>query len=165
MGKSGIIGIRKNKRGTAAGSPSCLFRNMRQYSSPSRSSSGEERSVLCLPLICRDEPRFPNGRFPYTAPIPHQFAMKVYVDTWIYATEKFGNMGFIEVYRGILRYETGIYPTIPSFICCISSFRFMISNLTGGAGRAWQGRPRWFPGSGGQGGCRFPSWHGIPCHS
>ena len=25
-------------------------------------------------------------------------------------------MGFIEVYRGILRYETGIYPTIPSFI-------------------------------------------------
>lgn len=42
--------------------------------------------------------------------------MKVYVDTWIYVTEKFGNMGFIEVYRGILRYETGIYPTIPNFI-------------------------------------------------
>ena len=42
--------------------------------------------------------------------------MKVYVDTWIYVTDKFGNMGFIEVYRGILRYETGIYPTIPNFI-------------------------------------------------
>ena len=25
-------------------------------------------------------------------------------------------MGFIEAYRGILRYETGIYPTIPNFI-------------------------------------------------
>ena len=53
-------------------------------------------------------PGFPNGRFPYTAPIPHQFAMKVFVDTWIYVTEKFGNMGYIEVYRGILRYKTGI---------------------------------------------------------
>ena len=42
--------------------------------------------------------------------------MKVYADTWIYVTEKFGNMGYIEVYEGILRYETGIYPTIPSFI-------------------------------------------------
>ena len=31
--------------------------------------------------------------------------MKVYVDTWIYVTEKFENMGFIEVYRGILKYE------------------------------------------------------------
>lgn len=47
--------------------------------------------------------------------------MKVYVDTWIYVTEKFGNMGFIEVYRGILRYETGIYPTIPNFILLFSS--------------------------------------------
>ena len=27
---------------------------------------------------------------------------------WIYVTEKFANMGFVEVYRGILRYETGI---------------------------------------------------------
>ena len=51
---------------------------------------------------------FPNIDFPHTAPIPHQFAMKVYVDTWIYVTEKFGKLGFIEVYRGILRYETGI---------------------------------------------------------
>ena len=58
----------------------------------------------------------PNIDFPYTAPIPHQFAMKVYVDTWIYVTEKFGKLGYIEVYRGILRYETGIYPTIPNFI-------------------------------------------------
>ena len=48
--------------------------------------------------------------------------MKVYVDTWIYVTEKFGNMGFIEVYRGILRYETGIYPTIPNFIYSHFSF-------------------------------------------
>ena len=47
----------------------------------------------------------PNIDFPYAAPIPHQFAMKVYVDTWIYVTEKFENMGFIEVYRGILKYE------------------------------------------------------------
>ena len=39
-------------------------------------------------------PGFPNGRFPHAAPIPHQFAMKVFVDTWIYVTEKFGNMGF-----------------------------------------------------------------------
>ena len=31
--------------------------------------------------------------------------MKVYVDTWIYVTEKFGKLGYIEVYRGILRYE------------------------------------------------------------
>ena len=33
-------------------------------------------------------------------------------------------MGFIEVYRGILRYETGIYPTIPSFIASYISFVF-----------------------------------------
>lgn len=42
--------------------------------------------------------------------------MKVYVDTWIYVTEKYENMGFIELYKGILRYETGILPTIPNFI-------------------------------------------------
>lgn len=49
-----------------------------------------------------------NSRLEWTAPIPHQFAMKVYVDTWIYVTEKYANMGFIELYKGILRYETGI---------------------------------------------------------
>ena len=54
--------------------------------------------------------------FKTPAPIPHQSAMKVYGDTWFYVTEKFGNMGFIEVYRGVLRYENGIYPTIPSFM-------------------------------------------------
>ena len=59
---------------------------------------------------------------------PHQFAMKVYVDTWIYVTEKFGNMGYIEVYRGILRYETGIYPTIPSFIYLQSPLLAVISD-------------------------------------
>ena len=58
----------------------------------------------------------PNIDFPYTAPIPHQSAMKPYEDTWIYISEKFGKLGYIEVYKGILRYETGIYPTIPSFI-------------------------------------------------
>ena len=58
----------------------------------------------------------PNIDFPYAAPIPHQFAMKVYVDTWIYISEKFGNMRFIKVYEGILTYEKFVYPTIPSFI-------------------------------------------------
>ena len=48
--------------------------------------------------------------------------MKVYVDTWFYVTKKFGNMGFIEVYRGVLRYENGIYPTIPNFIVNYISF-------------------------------------------
>ena len=59
---------------------------------------------------------FPNIDFPFAAPIPHQFAMKVYVDTWICITEKFGNMGFIEAYEGILRYGKFRYPTIPNFI-------------------------------------------------
>ena len=36
--------------------------------------------------------------------------------------KKFGNMGYIEVYEGILRYETGIYPTIPNFIYSHFSF-------------------------------------------
>jgi len=27
--------------------------------------------------------------------------MKLYVSTWIYITEKYENMGFIEVYEGI----------------------------------------------------------------
>ena len=61
-----------------------------------------------LKIICRDELVSQNIVFPFAAPIPHQFAMKVYVDTWIYVTEKFVNMGFIEVYKGILRYEIGI---------------------------------------------------------
>lgn len=34
--------------------------------------------------------------------------MKVYADTWIYVMKKFGNMGYIEFYEGILRYEAGI---------------------------------------------------------
>ena len=60
--------------------------------------------------------------------------MKVYVDTWIYVTEKFGKLGYIEVYRGILRYETGIYPTIPNFITCISPFLILLTIIlqTGG---------------------------------
>ena len=48
---------------------------------------------------------FPNIDFPYTAPIPHQRAMKVYVDTWIYISEKFENTVYIDVYEGVLRYE------------------------------------------------------------
>ena len=47
----------------------------------------------------------PNFDFPHAAPIPHQRAMKLYVDTSIYISEKFGNMGYIEVYKGILTYE------------------------------------------------------------
>lgn len=42
--------------------------------------------------------------------------MKVYVDAWIYVTEKFVNMGNIELYEGVLRYEKVDYPPIPSFI-------------------------------------------------
>ena len=42
--------------------------------------------------------------------------MKVYVDTRIYVTEKFVNMGYIEVYEGRLRYEKAVQPTIPNFI-------------------------------------------------
>ena len=47
----------------------------------------------------------PNIDFPHTAPIPHQRAMKLHEDTWIYISEKFGNMEYIEDYKGILRYE------------------------------------------------------------
>ena len=32
-------------------------------------------------------------------------------------------MGFIEVYRGVLRYENGIYPTIPSFMYVYSPLK------------------------------------------
>lgn len=42
--------------------------------------------------------------------------MKVYVDAWTYVTEKFVNMGNIELYEGALRYEKADYPPIPSFI-------------------------------------------------
>lgn len=31
--------------------------------------------------------------------------MKLHEDTWIYISEKFGKLGYIEVYKGILRYE------------------------------------------------------------
>lgn len=58
----------------------------------------------------------PECCFPHSAPIPHQFVMKVYVDAWIYVTEKFVNMGNIELYEGVLRYEKADYPPIPSFI-------------------------------------------------
>ena len=64
----------------------------------------------------------PNIDFPYAAPIPHQRAMKVYVDTWIYISKKFWNMGYIEDYEGILRYEKFVYPTIPNFIYSQISF-------------------------------------------
>ena len=63
--------------------------------------------------------------------------MKVYVDTWIYVTEKFGNMGFIEVYRGILRYETGIYPTIPNFML---NLPYLISIFFSGCSECTQRR-------------------------
>ena len=64
----------------------------------------------------------PECCFPHSAPIPHQFVMKVYVDAWIYVTEKFVNMGNIELYEGVLRYEKADYPPIPSFIFLHISF-------------------------------------------
>ena len=42
--------------------------------------------------------------------------MKVYVDAWGYVTEKFVNMGNIELCEGILRYKKADYPPIPNFI-------------------------------------------------
>lgn len=62
----------------------------------------------------------PECCFPHSAPIPHQFVMKVYIDTWIYVTEKFVNMGNIELYEGVLRYEKADYPPIPNFIYILS---------------------------------------------
>ena len=64
----------------------------------------------------------PKYCFPHSAPIPHQFVMKVYVDTWIYGTEQFVNMGNIELCEGILRYERADYPPMPNFIVLYSSF-------------------------------------------
>ena len=77
----------------------------------------------------------PECCFPHSAPIPHQFVMKVYVDEWIYVTEKFVNMGNIELYEGVLRYEKADYPPIPSFIAVCISFRivFRIAVLFYGA--------------------------------
>lgn len=66
----------------------------------------------------------PECCFPHSAPIPHQFVMKVYVDAWIYVTEKFVNMGNIELYEGVLRYEKADYPPIPNFIRCTLSLKF-----------------------------------------
>ena len=51
--------------------------------------------------------------------------MKVYVDAWIYVTEKFVNMGNIELYEGVLRYEKADYPSIPNFICTHSPSIFL----------------------------------------
>lgn len=42
--------------------------------------------------------------------------MKVYVDAWIYVTEKFVNVGNIELYEEISRYEKADYPPIPNFM-------------------------------------------------
>lgn len=67
----------------------------------------------------------PECCFPHSAPIPHQFVMKVYVDEWIYVTEKFVNMGNIELYEGVLRYEKADYPPIPNFICTHSPSIFL----------------------------------------
>lgn len=67
----------------------------------------------------------PECCIPHSAPIPHQFVMKVYVDAWIYVTEKFVNMGNIELYEGVLRYEKADYPPIPNFICTHSPSIFL----------------------------------------
>ena len=42
--------------------------------------------------------------------------MKVYVDAWGYVTEKFVNIGNIELCEGILRYKKADYPPMPSFM-------------------------------------------------
>ena len=63
----------------------------------------------------------PECCFPHSAPIPHQFVMKVYVDAWIYVTEKFVNMGNIELYEGVLRYEKVDYP--PDLLFIILTYR------------------------------------------
>ena len=68
----------------------------------------------------------PECCFPHSAPIPHQFVMKVYVDAWIYVTEKFVNMGNIELYEGVLRYEKADYPPSPIFI--LSSEKILYIN-------------------------------------
>lgn len=68
----------------------------------------------------------PECCFPHSAPIPHQFVMKVYVDAWIYVTEKFVNMGNIELYEGVLRYEKTDYPPIPNFIFLHISFIIVV---------------------------------------
>ena len=46
--------------------------------------------------------------------------MKVYVDAWIYVTEKFVNVGNIELYEEISRYEKADYPPIPNFMLTFS---------------------------------------------
>ena len=71
----------------------------------------------------------PECCIPHSAPIPHQFVMKVYVDAWIYVTEKFVNMGNIELYEGVLRYEKADYPPIPNFI--LLSISFMVAAFYG----------------------------------
>ena len=68
----------------------------------------------------------PECCFPHSAPIPHQFVMKVYIDAWIYVTEKFVNMGNIELYEGVLRYEKADYPPIPNFIYNDISLKFRV---------------------------------------
>ena len=68
----------------------------------------------------------PECCFPNSAPIPHQFVMKVYVDAWIYVTEKFVNVGNIELYEEISRYEKADYPPIPNFIIYYISFIFLV---------------------------------------
>ena len=67
----------------------------------------------------------PECCIPHSAPIPHQFVMKVYVDAWIYVTEKFVNMGNIELYEGVLRYEKADYPPIAIFMFGPIKFRFI----------------------------------------
>ena len=46
--------------------------------------------------------------------------MKVYVDAWGYVTEKFVNMGNIELCEGILRYKKADYPPNSEFIALIA---------------------------------------------
>ena len=70
-----------------------------------------------------------ENNFDNPAPIPHQSVMKVYGDTWLYVAEKFGNVGFIEVYREVLRNENGSFPTIPGFIYIENPFRTYIAEV------------------------------------
>ena len=66
---------------------------------------------------------FPKmNHFKTPAPIPHQFAMKLHGDAWIYISEKFWNMGIMDKYGAILAYEKFGYLTIPNFIVMCSPF-------------------------------------------
>ena len=88
---------------------------------------------------------FPRmNHFKTAAPIPHQFAIKLHESTWIYISEKFWDMRFIDYYGTILTYEKFRYLAMPNFICLLVNHGCFFCGY-----RALPDRPRWFRGSGG----------------